>query len=113
MSWGMEIFDDEDRRDLHFDWAQDFVDKTVRPFWVDFFWINALIDRVKLCRVDGGHGVIPVLSHGEEVTDFETSVAFLVHDLEDSPNHDNPGRYLDNLNVRRVRDHERWGAGSA
>lgn len=113
MSWGMEIYNREDRKELQFDWAEAFVNSSVRPFWVDFFWNNALIDRVELCRIDGGHGTIPLPDSRNEVTDFETAVAWLVHDLEGSPDHDNPGRYLETLGVKRVGDSDRWGAGSS
>lgn len=112
MSWGMEVYQREDRRELRFEWAEAFVDQGVRPIWVDFFWNNALIDRVELARIDGGHGIIPIPGVRNEVTDFETAVAFLVHDIEDGPNHDNPGRYLDMIGAKRVRDENRWGAGS-
>ncbi|GAB3093824.1 hypothetical protein GCM10027054_19210 [Isoptericola nanjingensis] len=111
MSWGMNVYSREERNELHFDWAEGFVNPSVRPFWVDFFWNNALIDRVELCRIDGGHGTIPIPA-GREVTDFETSVAYLVHDLEEGPDHDHPGRYLETLNIKRIRDSDRWGAGS-
>jgi hypothetical protein len=113
MSWGMAPYTREERNELHFDWAKDFVNPVVRPFWVDFFWNNALIDRVELCRVDGGHGTIPIPDVRHEVSDFETSVAYLVHDLEGSPNDEHPGTYLDTLGVKRVYDTQRWGAGSA
>ena len=112
MSWGMEVYDRDDRKDLHFEWAKQFVNPTVRPIWVDFFWNNALIDRVELGRIDGGHGTIPLPDVSLRVTEFETAVAHLVHDLEGGPDHDNPGRYLDMIGATRMRDHERQGAGS-
>lgn len=68
---------------------------------------------MELCRVDGGHGTIPIPDVRHEVTDFEVSVAYLVHDLEESRNDDHPGRYLETLGVKRVRDSDRWGAGSS
>jgi len=80
MAWGLELFAYSERRDLHFPWVQGFVDKHVMPFWVDFFWNGALIDRVELCYVDGGHGVIP-LPLGSAVSEFEAAVAYLVHDI--------------------------------
>src|SRR5665647_3897219 len=43
MSWGMEVYDRDDRKDLHFEWAKQFVNPTVRPIWVDFFWNLSLI----------------------------------------------------------------------
>ncbi|MFI9486971.1 hypothetical protein ACIG47_11320 [Promicromonospora sp. NPDC052451] len=113
MSWGMDVHVREERKNLHFEWANDFVNRSVRAFWVDFFWNNALIDRVELCSIDGGHGTIPIPGASLEVTDFETAVAFLVHDLEDGPDHDHPGRYLDRIGAKRVRDMDREGAGSA
>lgn len=114
MSWGMEVHDREDRKELRYDWAKNFVNESVRPFWVDFFWNNALIDRVELCSIDGGHGTIPIPAGRDlEVSDFEASVAFLVHDLDGSPEHDNPGRYLETLEVKQVRDRDRWGAASS
>ncbi len=113
MSWGMTPYSREERNEPHFDWAKDFVNPVVRLFWVDFFWNNALVDRVELCRVDGGHGTIPIPDVRHEVTDFEVSVACLVHDLEESRNDDHPGRYLETLGVKRVRDSDRWGAGSS
>ncbi|MBB2987603.1 hypothetical protein [Terracoccus luteus] len=113
MAWGMDIHDREERRDMHFDWAKKFVNPSVRLFWVDFFWNNALIDRVELCSIDGGHGTIPVPTHDLQVTRFEEAAAFLVHDLDGGPNHDNPGRYLDGLGVTRISDEDRWGAGHA
>lgn len=113
MSWGMDVHDREGRRELQFDWAQSFINSTVRPFWVDFFWNNALIDRVELCRVDGGHGTIPIPTYNLEVTDFEVAVAYLVHDLENGRNEDHSGRYLEQIGAKRVRDQDRWGAGSS
>lgn len=113
MSWGMEVHDREERKELHFDWAQNYVNSTVRPFWVDFFWNNALIERVELCSVDGGHGTIPFPDYRLEVSDFEVAVAYLVHNLEDGLDGDHPGRHLDTIGAKRVRDSERWGAGSS
>lgn len=112
MSWGMAVHERDTEHDLRFEWASGFVNPTVRPFWVDFFWNNALIDRVELCRIDGGHGTIPIPGHDRTVSEFEVAVAFLIHGLEDQPEHDNPVRYLDSLDVRRVHDGDRWGAGS-
>ena len=112
MSWGLDVHARSERQELHFDWAKSFVNTSVRPFWVDFFWNNALIDRVELVSIDGGHGTIPFPSVGMEVSDFEVTVAYLVHDLEDGPKHDHPGRHLDTLGVKRVPDHGRQGAGS-
>lgn len=109
MSWGLDV---HARDELHFDWAKDFVDTTVRAFWVDFFWNNALIDRVELLSIDGGNGTIPFPRGGMEVSDYEVAVAYLVHDLDDSPNEDHPERYLETLGVKRVGDHDREGAGS-
>ncbi|MBW9207974.1 hypothetical protein KV097_18705 [Mumia sp. zg.B17] len=108
MSWGLEAHD----RDLHFDWAADFVDSAVRSIWVDFFWHNALIDRVELCRIDGGHGLIPIPDSRMNVSDFETAVAYLVHDLEDRGNGSHPGQYLTTIGATRQRDRDRLGAGS-
>lgn len=113
MAWGLDVHDHDERRELHFDWAQDFVNTTVRPFWVDFFWNNALIDRVELCSIDGGHGIIPIPNYEMKVTDFEVAVAYLIHGLNDSPSHDHPGRYLDSLEIKRIPDHDRQGAGTA
>ena len=113
MSWGMDVHSQREGRELHFAWAENFVNNSVRPFWVDFFWNNALIDRVELVSIDGGHGTIPLPGVGMEASDYEVAVAYLVHDLEDGPNHDHPGRYLDELGVKCVPDHERQGAGSA
>lgn len=113
MSWGLDIHERRDAQTLDFEWAQKFVNKTVRPFWADFFWNNALIDRVELCSIDGGHGTIPFPTYGLEVTDFEVSVASLVHDLNGGASHDNPWRYLDQIGAKRVRDADREGAGSS
>lgn len=112
MSWGMEVHDRPERKELHFEWAENFVDPAVTPIWVDFFWNNALIDRVELLLIDGGHGTIPCPTAGLEVSDFEVAVAYLVHDLEDGHNHDHPGRHLDAIGAKRVRDRNREGAGS-
>jgi hypothetical protein len=109
MSWGLRADDEDDR---HFDWAQDFVNKTVRVYWVDFFWNKALIDRVELCSIDGGHGTIPLPDYGKTVTHFEVSVAQLVHDLSGGPDSDGPGGYLDGLDFAQISDVERRGAGS-
>ena len=111
VQWGMDV-DHDDARGRQFAWAQDFPNPSVRLFWVDFFWNNALIDRVELCSIDGGHGYIPVPDHHMHVTDYEAAVAHLVHDLSGGPEHDNPARYLDTLGITRVRDEDRWGAGS-
>lgn len=112
MSWGMDVHERAERQELHFDWTKSFTDKTVRPFWVDFFWNGALIDRVELGRIDGTHGVIPIPDVSMEVSDFEVAVAFLIHDLEDGRDNDNPKRYLDHIGAKRVRDQDRGGAGS-
>lgn len=109
MSWGMDIHDD--RRKLRFEWAEAFIDSEVRPFWVDFFWNNALIDRVELCRVDSGDGTIPLPRYGLEVSDFEAAVAWLIHDLE-GHREPGPGHYLDIIQAKRVPDQARQGAGS-
>lgn len=111
MSWGLDMHEDRYAEKLHFDWAEKFVNSTVRAFWVDFFWNNALIDRVELCSIDGAHGLIPFPSYGLEVTDFEESVAFLVYELEGTKE-GSPGRYLDEIGAKRVRDSARQGAGS-
>lgn len=113
MSWGMDVHGVRDTETLRFEWAQEFVNSTVRPFWADFFWNNALIDRVELCSIDGGHGTIPLPGYGLEVTDFEVSVAYLVHELSGGDPHDNTGRYLDQIGAKRVRDADREGAGSS
>jgi hypothetical protein len=110
MSWGMNIY--EDRRDLQFDWAEAFVNSTVRPFWVDFFWNNALIDRVELCRMDGGHGTIPIPGYRREVSDFAMAVAWLIHGLEGSSSDADPDHYVAVIEAKRVRDEARQGAGS-
>lgn len=112
MSWGMEVHERAERQELHFDWAEPFVDKSVRPFWVDFFWNGALIDRVELGRVDGAHGTIPIPDALMKVSDFEVAVAHLVHDLETGREHGNPTRYLDAIGAKRERDQDRQGAGS-
>lgn len=110
MSWGMEVDDRDDAR--HFSWAEKFPDSTVRPIWVDFFWNNALIDRVELCRVDGSRGLVPTPNFKNEVTDFELAVAYLVHNLEDGDNYLHPGRVMETIGATRVGDHDRGGAGS-
>ena len=110
MSWGMDVHDRNELSQLHFDWADKFVNKTVVPFWVDFFWNNGLIDRVELARIDGDQGTIPVPGRAMEVTDFQVAVASLVSGLEDAP--DNPGRYLDMIHAKCVRDVPRGRAGS-
>jgi hypothetical protein len=112
MSWGMDVHDRTDLSELRFNWADQFVNKTVVPFWVDFFWNNALIDRVELARIDGSHGTIPMPGRGTEVTNFQVAVAYLVDGLEDSPGYDNPGHYLDMIHAKRVHDVSRGGAGS-
>lgn len=111
MSWGMDV-DSRDDHEREYEWAQGFVNPKVRPFWVDFFWNNALIDRVVLGSIDGGHGAIPLPDYQLRVTDFEVAVAHLVHALSGGEEHDNPGRYLETLGITRIRDDERWGAGS-
>lgn len=110
MSWGMDVH--RDRDDLVFPWAAQFPNPKVTPFWVDFFWNNALIDRVELAHIDGSHGTIPMPGYGLEVTDYETAVAHLVHDLSGGQNHDNPSRYLKMLGFKQVSDDAREGAGS-
>lgn len=110
MSWGMDVHDRNELSELHFDWADRFVNKSVVPFWVDFFWNNALIDRVELARIEGGLGTIPMPGYGMEVTDFQVAVASLVGGLEGAP--DDPGHYLDMIHAKRVRDVGRGGAGS-
>lgn len=98
--------------ELRFDWTSDFTNSTVRRLSVDFFWNNALIDRVELCRIDGGHGTIPLPGYDRIVSEFDVAVAMLIHGLENQPEHDNPVRYLDSLGLRSVGDSARWGAGS-
>jgi hypothetical protein len=112
MSWGMEAHERKNCEELRFDWAQDYVNSTVHPFWVDFFWNNALIDRVELCSVDGSHGTIPIPDALREVSDFVVAVAYLVHGLEKGASHEDPGRHLDLIGAKRVRDRDRRGAGS-
>ena len=112
MSWGMGVHDRAELSELHFDWADRFVNKAVAPFWVDFFWNNALIDRVELARIDGGQGTIPMPGPGMEVTNFQVAVAYLVDGLEASAGYDNPGHYLDLIHAKRVHDVPRGGAGS-
>ncbi|MEV4267803.1 hypothetical protein [Kribbella sp. NPDC049584] len=112
MSRALEVHARNERQELHFDWAKYFVNPAVRPFWVDFFWNNAIIDRVELGSIDGGHGTIPLPGARMEVSDFEVAVAHLVHDLEERPSHDHPADYLDTLGVNRIRDQARQGAGS-
>lgn len=112
MSWGMDGHDRTELSELHFDWADRLVNKTVARFWVDFFWNNALIDRVELARIDGGQGTIPMPGKGMEVTNFQVAVAYLVDGLEDSSGYDNPGHYLDLIHAKRVHDVSRGGAGS-
>lgn len=111
MSWGMGITTD-DQDELQFAWASAFVNPTVRPFWVDLFWNNALIDRVELCRVDGSHGTIPLPGYGLEVTDFQRAVAGLVHDLEGPLGDQSPDHYLAAIQAKVVPDEARHGAGS-
>lgn len=110
MAWGMPVHSDEERRELHFDWAAAFASRNVRAEWVDFFWNGALIDRVMLYVVDGGHGIVPAPSGGE-VTDFELAVAFLVHELDGSRDA-NPQHYLGQIGAKAVYDDPREGAGS-
>ena len=110
MSWGLDSWTQPEPPT--YPWADKFVGD-VRPFWTDFFWNGALIDRVELCRVDGVHGVIPLPSYGLKVSDFEVAVASLIHGLEDGQNGDHPGRYLDMIGAVRVPDVEREGAGSS
>lgn len=112
MSWGLDVDSREDGRNLDFEWAKAFANSTVRRFWVDFYWNAALIDRVMMCSIDGGHGTIPMPSYNMHVTEFEVAVADLLHDLTGA-NEDEPSRYLDMLSITRVRDQERQGAGSA
>jgi hypothetical protein len=110
MSWGLEVDDDNRRR--RFDWAQEFPDSMVRPFWVDFFWNNALIDRVELASIDGGRGTIPMPHWENTVTDYEMAVAFLINDLADGREY-NPVTVVDSLGFTIKRDDNRWGAGSS
>lgn len=109
MHWGLEI-DSEDRQ-RRFDWAKEFPDPTVRPFWVDFFWNNALIDRVELAFVDGSRGVIPMPGYGKKVTDYELAVAFLIHDLTGAREAD-PGTLIKMLGFTVTRDDNRQGAAA-
>lgn len=109
VSWGLEI-DGEDRQ-RRFDWANTFADPSVRPFWVDFFWNNALIDRVELASVDGGRGTIPMPHYGKSVTDYEMAVALLIHDLSGSPE-GNPRALVDALGFTVLPDESRWGAST-
>ena len=110
MSWGLDNWTQPEPP--KYQWADKFVGD-VRPFWVDFFWNGALVDRVEMCRVDGVHGVIPLPSYGLKVSDFEIAVAYLIHGLEDGQNSDHPGRYLDMIGAVREPDVERKGAGSS
>lgn len=109
MAWGMDVHSNDERRRLHFDWATAFPNQAVRAEWVDFFWNGALIDRVTLYVVDGGHGIIPAPS-SREVTDFELAVAFLVHELDGSADSD-PRHYLNQIGAKVVYDEAREGAG--
>jgi hypothetical protein len=109
MNWGLEV--DSDDRQRRFEWAGHFPDPTVRPFWADFFWQGALIDRVELASVDGGRGTIPLPHFGKTVTDYELAVAALVHDLSGA-HEGNPRALIEDLGVTVERDENRWGAAA-
>ncbi|MFC0222834.1 hypothetical protein [Nocardioides zeicaulis] len=111
MGWGLDVDSLDDRRDRHFEWAEKFVNTNVRPFWVDFFWNNALVDRVELASVDGGHGIIPMPSWGKTVTHYEMAVAHLIYGL-DGARDASPAGYVDELGFTVVPDDNRHGAGS-
>lgn len=112
MSWGMDR--DDDARNLTFSWTEEFVDQAVRASLVDFFWNNALIDRVTLLSRDGGHGLKPFVGEvNRTVTDFELAVANLVHGLNNAAEEDAPEGYLREIGASVGRDDERRGAGSS
>lgn len=112
MSWGIRAYDRAEMRELRFKWSGKFINSAVTVIWVDFFWNNALIDRVELARVNGGHGLIPVPDLKLQVSDFELAVAHLVHELSGGSHHERPGRHLDRIGATAVRDEPRHGAGS-
>lgn len=109
VNWGLEV--DGDDRQRHFDWAKQFPDSTVRPFWADFFWQGALIDRVELASVDGGRGTIPLPHYGKTVTDYELAVAALIHDLSGA-HEGSPRRLVEQLGFTVERDENRWSAAA-
>jgi hypothetical protein len=82
----MNIYDD--RREMRFDWARAFVNSD---------------GTALLCRVDGGDGTIPLPNYGIEVSDFETTAAWLVYDLEGQRD-PAPAHYLDSIKAKRVPD---------
>lgn len=88
------------------------MNKTVRVIWADFFWNRALIDRVELAVIDGGHGLVPLPDFGRTVSHYEVAAAELVHTLDGRPDHDSPTRYVDTLSFHLVDDIERRGAGT-
>lgn len=107
MSWGKGSCEEAQ----HFGWSEQFDSPTVWAYWVEFFWNNALIDRVELCEVDGGRGTIPLPNRERQVSTFETAVACLIHGLGDGGDHP-PGHYLNRIAATQVRDVERCGAGT-
>lgn len=112
IAWGLDVEDLHHPRKRRFEWAEQFADTSVDAFWADFFWNGALIDRVELASVDGGHGTIPMPHYGNTVSDYEVAVAVLVHDLNGSQREDHPHRYLRTLGFTQQRDEARHGAGS-
>lgn len=105
MSWGLPVHDRTDER--RHDWAVDFVTREVHEFWVDFFWNNALIDRVELGRVDGGHGILPMPGYGRKVTDFAAAVAELIYEVEGPGSDAPPSAYIEQLGFVRLPDVDR------
>lgn len=112
MGWGLDVDSLEDRRERVFEWAKKFVNSSVHPFWVDFFWNNALIDRVELASVDGGHGIVPMPHWGNTVTHYEMAVAHLIHSM-DCGRDSNPSALVETLGFTVEHDENRHGAGSA
>lgn len=102
MSWGTGSAEEAQ----YFGWSEQFDSPTVWTYWVEFFWNNALIDRVELCEVDGGCGTIPLPNRERAVSAFEMAVACLIHGLGDG-GHNPPGHYLNRIAATQVRDVER------
>lgn len=107
MSWGMSPI----RAEVPDFGLGKFTDPTHLPFLVDFFWNNALIDRVRLTVVDTGRGIIPIPDWNLEVTAFEEKVAHLIHQLVHVDGVDT-ATLLQQIDATVVEDRNRLGAGS-
>lgn len=84
IAYGMA--ENQDDRDLKFEWSENFPDSKIREIsLVDFFWRGSLVDRLNYVHVDGARGILPLGGghQGLRITRYELTVARLLSDIGD------------------------------